>query len=276
MLRKIFALLVTIVCLTSCVGLPDSNDQRANAIAAGWHEKTASHRGYTLWYLTSAQKLGRTRWRVYIEGDGRAWQSKFRPSVNPTPLYAEGLALALADTSDNVVYLARPCQFISSANCTAADWTSGRFAPKLLAVYMDLFDSWRRAGATDFELVGYSGGGTMALLLAQQRHDIARVISVAGVLDTNEWTTQHNVSPLTASLNPADRQAKQAVNLVHICGDNDRTVPCTLFADELTRWQAKKIIAASEHHCCYAAAVQDFLRRQPITPLLPAPPPPQR
>ena len=48
---------------------------------------------------------------VFIEGDGRAWLSKYRLSEDPTPLHPVGLELAAADHSVNVVYMARPCQY---------------------------------------------------------------------------------------------------------------------------------------------------------------------
>ncbi|WP_366518925.1 hypothetical protein [unidentified bacterial endosymbiont] len=52
--------------------------------------------------------------RVYIEGDGFAWRSRQHPSDDPTPHQPTGLRLTAADPQANVLYLARPCQFIAT------------------------------------------------------------------------------------------------------------------------------------------------------------------
>jgi hypothetical protein len=44
----------------------------------------------------------------------------------------------------------------------------------------------------------------VASLVAARRHDVVRLVTVAGNLDHLAWTTLHGVSPLTGSLNPAD------------------------------------------------------------------------
>jgi hypothetical protein len=54
-----------------------------------------------------------TALHVYIEGDGFAWKSRTQPSNDPTPNNPTGLKLAAADANANVLYLARPCQFIT-------------------------------------------------------------------------------------------------------------------------------------------------------------------
>ena len=49
---------------------------------------------------------------IYLEGDGYAFKGRNRVSSNPTPMNPVGLKLALLDGSKNVIYLARPCQYI--------------------------------------------------------------------------------------------------------------------------------------------------------------------
>ncbi|MGB1111283.1 MAG: alpha/beta hydrolase, partial [Gammaproteobacteria bacterium] len=50
---------------------------------------------------------------VHVEGDGRAYIAPWRISANPTPIHPVSLDLALSDDSANVIYLARPCQFLT-------------------------------------------------------------------------------------------------------------------------------------------------------------------
>lgn len=49
--------------------------------------------------------------RIYIEGDGRAWESKTKLSMNPTPSNPVALKLAIVDPLKSVAYIARPGQF---------------------------------------------------------------------------------------------------------------------------------------------------------------------
>ena len=66
--------------------------------------------------------------RVYIEGDGFAWVNRTTPSDDPTPRNPLGLKLAAADPSPNVLYLARPCQYVglqSAGICTTRKMLTG-------------------------------------------------------------------------------------------------------------------------------------------------------
>lgn len=110
---------------------------------------------------------------VYIEGDGLAWVSRTEPSADPTPRKATGLALAAADPAPNVVYLARPCQFTPMAQnprCAAPYWTSKRFAPEVVASMSEAVSRFAaKVPGQPIHLVGYSGGGAVAVLVAAQR-----------------------------------------------------------------------------------------------------------
>ena len=50
---------------------------------------------------------------VYVEGDGFAWVTRSVVSDNPTPTKPMLLRLAGIDPKSNVIYLARPCQYIN-------------------------------------------------------------------------------------------------------------------------------------------------------------------
>ena len=59
--------------------------------------------------------------RVYIEGDGYTWKNNREPSDNPTPINPLALKLARLDSAANILYLARPCQFVKlslESHCT--------------------------------------------------------------------------------------------------------------------------------------------------------------
>ncbi|WP_174995520.1 alpha/beta hydrolase [Pandoraea horticolens] len=182
--------------------------------------------------LTVFSRIGRTDkpLRIYIEGDGLAWVSRSEPSLDPTPVAATGLALAAADPSANVAYLARPCQFTpmpDNPRCQVAYWTGKRFAPEVVdAMDAAVGQLTARVPGQPVELVGYSGGGAIAVLVAARRHDIATLRTVAGNLDVEYVNRLHRVSPMPASRNPSD-VARQVAGIaqIHYSSAQDAVVP---------------------------------------------------
>ena len=61
--------------------------------------------------------------RVYIEGDGLAWITRNTISSDPTPVNPTALKLMNQDKYECKIYLARPCQYVSSPECSSKYWT---------------------------------------------------------------------------------------------------------------------------------------------------------
>ena len=75
---------------------------------------------------------------IYIEGDGAHWPRGY-PPADPTPINPYALKLAIADTSANVAYLARACQYLSPeqlAQCPSVLWIDGRFGDAAINLAM--------------------------------------------------------------------------------------------------------------------------------------------
>ncbi|MDD7312777.1 MAG: alpha/beta hydrolase, partial [bacterium] len=51
-------------------------------------------------------------YKIYIEGDGHAFNAHGQPTGNPTPKGTLVRELAFGDNHENVIYLARPCQYV--------------------------------------------------------------------------------------------------------------------------------------------------------------------
>ena len=170
-----------------------------------------------------------TRLRVYLEGDGRAWATPSQPSQDPSPRQLLVARLAFDDPQPSL-YLARPCQFVRAPGCQPLLWTDRRFSPEVL----DSLDAaLSRIKATyhnqSFELIGYSGGGALALLLAARRDDVAQVQTLAGNLTPREWVKLQKLTPLRGSLEPLDyRQRLAGLPQRHLAGGDDRIVPAEL------------------------------------------------
>lgn len=175
------------------------------------------------------QAVNGQRLRVYLEGDGYAWATPSQPSLDPSPRHLLVAELAFTDPRPNL-YLARPCQFVSAPACNAAWWTDRRYAEEVVHSLDQALDQLKtRHGNRDFELIGYSGGATLALLLAVRRDDIALVQTLAGNLSPRRWTKRLKLSPLTGSLEPLEQREQLArVPQRHLLGDTDRVIPRAL------------------------------------------------
>lgn len=206
--------------------------------------------------LRPAQGASTKVLHAYIEGDGYAWQGRTRPSTDPTPHNPTGLRLAMADKSPNaVLYLARPCQYVQGDDallCRPTYWTSARLAPEVIKSLNQALDlAKERAGASEVVLVGYSGGGGAAVLMAAQRNDVRFLGTVASPLDLLTWTRIHNISPLHASQNPMDAAPKVAsLPQRHMSSRADSIVPPSisqLFCQAVEATQPCVVVEGLEH-----------------------------
>ena len=184
--------------------------------------------------LTSYQKFKTPseNIRVYIEGDGRAWETKSRLSDDPTPSNPVALTLATADPSDAIAYIARPGQFSApdSAECDSTYWSARRFAPEVVEAFNKAIDVLKeKSGAKNVELVGYSGGGAIVVLLAARRNDVTSLRTIAGNLDPKALCDYHKVSSLDGSMDPLDVAEKVAnIPQRHFVSSGDSVVPASI------------------------------------------------
>lgn len=229
-------------CAAESLQLNEQAEARAEAV--GMQRALVQTDGFV---LTSFYRITRPDQplTVYIEGDGFAWRTRTQPSQDPTPRKAVGLALATADPASNVLYLARPCQFTPmSANprCAVTYWTGKRFAePVIAAMNQAVSDYAKRLPGQPIHLVGFSGGGAVAALIAARRDDVASLRTVAGNLDMDEVNRIHRVSAMPESLNAIDVAPRlSGLAQVHYSGSDDTVVPVEI---------AQRFIKASGDRC---------------------------
>ena len=142
---------------------------------------------------------------VFIEGDGSPWGSGgTRVSDDPTPHHPLALTLA-AQTPASIIYVGRPCYFQArnDAACSPNAWTSERYSGQIVASMAAVIDHYVAANPSrGVVLIGYSGGGVLAVLIAPLVHASA-VVTIAANLDVEAWARWHQYTPLSGSLNPA-------------------------------------------------------------------------
>jgi hypothetical protein len=239
--------------LSGCAAL--DRDAHADALAepAHLHRQFVDTGPFVLTAFTRIAQPGKPL-RIYIEGDGVAWISRTEPSLDPTPREATGLALAAQDPAPNVVYLARPCQFTPMAmnpRCGIPYWTGKRFAADVIESMNDAVS--RFAALTPgqpVELVGYSGGGAVAVLIAARRTDVVSIRTVAGNLDDEYVNRLHDVSPMPESKNAIDFASDVAsIPQVHFSGASDDVVPPSV---------AQRFVNATGTRCARALTIPDL------------------
>ena len=176
---------------------------------------------------------------VYIEGDGNSWKTKYQISNNPTPYQPLALRLALLDQHPDVIYLARPCQYTPmdlNPECSPKFWSSHRYSEEVIQAISNVLDKIKaKKHNSQFLLIGFSGGASVAALLAQQREDINGLITVAGDLNHEQLNQHHGTTPLKGSLNPIQK-AHTLRNLPqeHWVGARDKIVP-TWIAEQFVK-----------------------------------------
>lgn len=192
---------------------------------------------------------------VFLDGDGSPGKrGGGEPSIDPTPRDPLALAL-LMRTPVPAVYLARPCYngMIDRANCNDSLWTSARFSPAIVASMAAATRHLAESrGNPSIVLVGYSGGGALAMLMAPHLQRLKGVVTIAANLDTDAWTRARGHAPLTDSLNPADLDGP-AASVIHLIGERDTIVPPAILGDYFERRPREQVwrFAAFDHRCCW-------------------------
>ena len=164
--------------------------------------------------------------RIYIEGDGHSYNLKGYPEADPTPKSLFLRNIAFNDNYSNVVYLARPCQYIKSSENNKIDWTTGRFSQKIVDNMAQAIKTF--SGGKEVILIGYSGGALLSGLIINQYKDelnIIQWITIAGLLNHTEWTEYFNYIPLKDSL---ELVTIPNIKQKHFIAKKDRVIPYKL------------------------------------------------
>lgn len=202
------------------------------------------------------------RVHVYLEGDGLPWATPAQVSWDPHPRRALAFELMRQDPAP-AIYLKRPCyqSLRAGDSCRSALWTHERYGEVVVA---NLEAALRTALApgTPVVLIGYSGGGVLAVLLAERLERVRAVVTIAANLDLDAWTGLHGYSPLTGSLDPAARPPLPArIAQWHLAGGRDVNVPKSIVERFVRRQAAAELVVYPEldHSCCWGEVWPAFL-----------------
>jgi pimeloyl-ACP methyl ester carboxylesterase len=84
-------------------------------------------------------------------------------------------------------------------------------------------------------LIGFSGGGALALLIASVLPNVVGIVTLGGNIDIDSWVAHHQYRSLSTSINPVDvAPAVSARWMLFLVGANDTEVPAS-YAEEAAR-----------------------------------------
>lgn len=240
---------------TGCVAPAIKVDQLAAKF--GFSRSELQGEGFThIIYLNQPARQAPKQLHVYLEGDGDPWLNRRIIAPDPTPRDPLMLRLMSLDTSA-ALYLGRPCYHGLAAKepCHPRLWTTHRYSPAVVdSMAAALQHSMAYQNTDTVVLIGHSGGGTLAMLLAPQLEKTQTVLTLAANLDTTAWTQHHNYSPLYGSLNPAQAlPLPDHIRQIHLLAAQDKNTPPALFPQSLLQQSQVCVVKITtyRHNCCW-------------------------
>jgi len=199
---------------------------------------------------------------VYIGGDGRPYANG-KYTLNPTP--SNPLLLGLMEQDKQpAIYLGRPCYFNPvDDQCNPSWWTTRRYnkqvVDSLIAALAHYSSRYQH-----IVLIGYSGGGALAMLMAERLKTTRLLVTIAGNLDTFEWTTSHGYTPLIESLNPAEQDPlPPTIIQLHYAGEDDKNIKADWIKDVSDKQKQAEyhLIQEADHTCCWSSLWPEILTK---------------
>lgn len=219
---------------SGCAGAPANYDREATRL--GMERRNLSGHGFThATYRDSDKNQADTPLHVYLYGDGRPWLRRHIPSPDPTPRTPLMLQLMALDPNPSLL-LGRPCYhgYARAPGCDRRLWTSHRYGETVLASMLEVL---RQANPDRHPLllIGHSGGGALAMLMAPRLTEVIGVVTLAANLDIDAWSRHRRISPLVGSLNPVREVSGWCPACVHLhlAGGDDEHLPAALINDAL-------------------------------------------
>ncbi len=255
-----YAIVFLVGCTTQSVKLEQQ------ATAHGFIGQQLIANAFLLTVFKNKPICNNNKLHVYIAGDGNPWLRHHQVAFNPTPSHLLVLDLMSLDTTSSL-YLGRPCYHgqHQSKQCHPLLWTHWRYSSTVVdTMVVALQQVLEPHPACAVSLVGYSGGGTLAMLIAARLPNTRRVITVSGNLDVEAWAQYHDYSPLFGSLNPATEPAlSSTISQIHLIGNADDNIPADIVLPFLKSQTDSEILQfpKADHNCCWTEIWPDILKR---------------
>ncbi len=270
-------LLPVMVLCSACVSAGARFDHIANRTGMERSSIDGSgftHRLYVNGAAHSADRSKQDLW-VFIEGDGSPLEFDsialaVQPARDPIARNPIGLRLAAA-TPASALYLSRPCygDAATETRCDSSLWTAARYSRPVVDSMVAALTAYHiQHGWRSLILVGYSGGGVLAVAMADRIAAVRAVVTISANLDIDAWARASSCRPLAGrisataggcepfvdSVNPADSSRQRHWTEIALIAGKDTVVPRqtteNYFAHhpETTLWEYPTF----DHVCCWA------------------------
>ena len=235
---KLAFVLAASLLVSGCISFsPSSSQFEAKQIETG-------HFSLAVWEKNTIQK-GQPL-HIYFEGDG-----------DPNPSHKVAFDFAQQDPASNVVYVARPCQWVDDKICSQKPqiYKEARFHPEIMKEMQELTEYLiRKHQASSVTLIGYDGGAVVALNMASHI-PTNKIISIAGITDILAYNTYHDLPEVEPDEieNPADSLALlETIPQVHYVGKEDTVTPRRLVERFVARMRnpksaVVKVVPGTDH-----------------------------
>lgn len=214
-------------------------------------------------FVPKAPRAG-TPLHIYLDGDGTPFSKPGEIAIDPSPREPLVLDLIARDPKPSVL-IGRPCYYrvVPDPACAPAFWTSHRYSDAVVGSMVAAIETViADLPNAQVSLIGYSGGGTLAMLIAPRLNHLIGVLTVAANLDITEWAAYHHFTPLTGSLNPADQPVlNPAISERHLYGGSDSNVPLATTVRFFARegQTPPELVAKFDHQCCWSERWPEIL-----------------
>ncbi|NOR81494.1 MAG: hypothetical protein GQ529_11795 [Methyloprofundus sp.] len=200
---------------------------------------------------TDAPKL-----HVYIDGDGTPWVRNKWVAKDPTARNPLILRLMNLDKTPSIL-LGRPCYYglNQSFNCDGKYWTSHRYSSEVVSSMIYVLRAWLDKNKyKELTFIGFSGGGSLAVLMANDIDITTKVVTVAANLDVAAWSEFHGYRALANSLNPTKEVVLSAgIQQFHFAGKDDKVVPAFIIKKYAQSQNSARYfeLSGKSHVCCW-------------------------
>ena len=240
------------ILLAGCATPAQRFDQQAQNFGFQSQSVRTEHFQHKI-YTTKPLRDGDTL-HVYLDGDGTPWERNRWVAEDPTARNPLILRLMQQDKAAAIL-LGRPCYYGLSKTlaCNNKYWTSHRYSKTVVDSMAMALNIWLTEH--DFKhvvVIGYSGGGAIAVLMADKIKKLSAIVTVAANLNVAKWSEFHGYVPLKNSLNPADFPDIK-IKQIHFAGKNDEVVPAFIIKEYAAKQKHAKYyeFAEKDHACCW-------------------------
>lgn len=248
---------------TACASPAQKYDRAAQSANISEHTVQGARFHHKIYRNNQALQGGALH--VFIEGDASVRQALRSRPPDPTPRHSLMLRLMQQDKA-GAILLGRPCYhgMFATDNCEIRHLGPERYSVETIeSLITALQNELDHSGARQVIFFGYSGGGTVAMLMAARHAGTAALVTLAGNLDNAALAAYHNSPPLAGSLDPAYLPAfPRSVVQLHFFGASDMNVPAYLAQKTLTRQDVLPVIIPGiNHECCWQDVWPEILAR---------------